>query len=71
MLPQPNARRSKFRTEYGSYDWQAGLEYGWDLIDQSSSGSIAACIVECVQGDAGVFTLPNGYLEALKEHCHR
>lgn len=71
MLPQPNAQKSKFRNHNGLYDWQAELDYAWDLIDQSSSGSLAACIVECVQGDAGVLPLPYGYLRALKEHCRR
>lgn len=39
------------------------------LIDQASCGSLAACIVECIQGDGGVHVLPEGYLKALKRHC--
>lgn len=69
MLPQPNAYRSVFRHKDGSYDWKTELDYGWSLIDQASCGSIAACLVECVQGDGGVHVLPAGYLKALKRHC--
>ncbi|KAK3050002.1 hypothetical protein LTR09_008657 [Extremus antarcticus] len=69
MLPQPNAYRSIFRHADGSYDWVSELCYGWQLIDQASCGSLAACIVECIQGDGGVHVLPEGYLKALKRHC--
>lgn len=69
MLPQPNAYRSIFRHKDGTYDWEAELDYGWSLIDQASCGSIAACLVECVQGDGGIHPLPHGYLRALKQHC--
>lgn len=71
MLPQPNAYRSIFRHKDGTYDWEKELNYGWNLIDQASYGSIAACLVECVQGDGGVHVLPPGYLRALKRHCER
>jgi 4-aminobutyrate aminotransferase-like enzyme len=69
MLPQPNAYRSVFRHGDGSHDWETELNHGWELIDQASCGSLAACIVECIQGDAGVNILPPGYLKALKRHC--
>lgn len=71
MLPQPNAYQSIFRHEDGTYDWETELNYGWSLIDQASCGSIAACLVECVQGDGGIHVLPTGYLAALKRHCDR
>ena len=69
MLPQPNAYRSVFRHGDGSHDWEKELNHGWELIDQASCGSLAVCIVECIQGDAGVNILPPGYLKALKRHC--
>ena len=69
MLPQPNAYHSVFRHKDGTYDWETELDYGWNLIDQASCGSIAACLVECVQGDGGIHVLPPGYLKALKRHC--
>ncbi|KAL0940004.1 2,2-dialkylglycine decarboxylase 1 [Colletotrichum truncatum] len=71
MLPAPNAYRSIFRNPDGSYDWEAELEYGWNMIDQASCGSLAACIVECIQSSAGMHVLPPGYLKALKKHCER
>lgn len=71
MLPQPNAYRSIFRHKDGTYDWETELNYGWSLIDQASCGSIAACLVECVQGDGGIHVLPPGYLRALKRQCER
>ncbi|KIX99518.1 uncharacterized protein Z520_05094 [Fonsecaea multimorphosa CBS 102226] len=71
MLPPPNAYRSIFRNPDGSYDWETELNYGWDLIDRASCGSLAACIVECIQSSAGMHVLPQGYLKALKSHCEK
>ncbi|EXJ60853.1 2,2-dialkylglycine decarboxylase (pyruvate) [Cladophialophora yegresii CBS 114405] len=71
MLPPPNAYRSIFRNPDGSYDWETELNYGWELIDRASCGSLAACIVECIQSSAGMHVLPRGYLKALKKHCER
>ncbi len=71
MLPPPNAYRSIFRRPDGSYDWQTELDYGWSLIDKASCGSLAACIVECIQSSAGMHVLPPGYLKALKKHCEQ
>ncbi|KAF2753494.1 2,2-dialkylglycine decarboxylase [Pseudovirgaria hyperparasitica] len=69
MLPAPNAYRSIFRNTDGSYDWETELNYGWSLIDRASCGSLAACIVECIQSSAGMHVLPKGYLKALRKHC--
>lgn len=71
MLPPPNAYRSIFRNADGSYDWEKELDYGWSLIDRASCGSLAACIVECIQSSAGMHVLPAGYLKALKKHCEQ
>ncbi|KAJ5463196.1 Pyridoxal phosphate-dependent transferasemajor regionsubdomain 2 [Penicillium sp. IBT 31633x] len=71
MLPPPNAYRSVFRRPDGSYDWEAELEYGWRMIDMQSCGSLAACIVECIQSSAGMHVLPPGYLAALKRECEK
>ncbi|KAI9172654.1 2,2-dialkylglycine decarboxylase [Paramyrothecium foliicola] len=56
---------------HGSYDWEKELDYGFKLIDLQSCGSLAACIVECVQSSGGVHILPSGYLKSLKNHCER
>ena len=69
MLPPPNTYRSIFRNQDGTYDWEKELDYGWGLIDRASCGSLAACIVECIQSSAGMHVLPSGYLKALKKHC--
>lgn len=71
MLPPPNAYRSIFRRPDGSYDWEAEMEYGWRMIDMQSCGSLAACIVECIQSSAGMHVLPPGYLRALKRECEK
>ncbi|KAJ6141004.1 hypothetical protein N7497_011897 [Penicillium chrysogenum] len=71
MLPPPNAYRSIFRRADGSYDWEAEMEYGWRMIDMQSCGSLAACIVECIQSSAGMHVLPPGYLAALKRECEK
>ncbi|KFA75694.1 hypothetical protein S40288_06162 [Stachybotrys chartarum IBT 40288] len=69
MLPSPNAYRSVFRKADGSYDWETELDYGWKMIDLQSCGSLAACIIECIQSSGGMITLPPGYLKALKRRC--
>ena len=71
MLPPPNAYRSIFRRPDGSYDWEAEMEYGWRMIDMQSCGSLAACIVECIQSSGGMHVLPPGYLAALKRECEK
>ncbi|KAI9151626.1 2,2-dialkylglycine decarboxylase [Paramyrothecium foliicola] len=71
MLPAPNAYRSVFRKSDGSFDWEAELDYGWRMVDLQTTGSLAACIVECIQSSGGMHVLPTGYLKALKRHCER
>ena len=68
-LPTPNAYRSPFRRADGSYDWEAELDYGFDLVDHQSSGSLAACVVEPILSSGGIIELPEGYLAALKARC--
>jgi 2,2-dialkylglycine decarboxylase (pyruvate) len=68
-LPSPNAYRSPFRNEDGSHDWKAELDYGFDLVDQQSVGSLAACLVEPILSSGGIIELPLGYLAALKAKC--
>jgi 4-aminobutyrate aminotransferase-like enzyme len=71
LLPAPNAYRSIFRHKDGTYDWETELNYGWNLIDSASCGSLAAVIVECIQSSAGIHVLPPGYLKAMKAHCEK
>ena len=68
-LPTPNAYRSPFRHPDGSYDWEAELQYGFDLVDQQSSGSLAACLVEPILSSGGIIEPPPGYLARLQQMC--
>ncbi|WP_053204075.1 aspartate aminotransferase family protein [Jiangella muralis] len=69
VLPTPNAYRSPFRHPDGSHDWESELEYGFDMVDTQSNGSLAACLVEPILSSGGVIELPEGYLARLKELC--
>jgi 4-aminobutyrate aminotransferase-like enzyme len=68
-LPTPNGYRSIFRHPNGSYDWETELNYGFDLLDKQSCGSLAAVIVEPILSSGGMLELPPGYLKVLKKHC--
>lgn len=71
VLPAPNAYRSIFRHEDGSYDWETELNYGWSLVDAASVGSLAAVIIEPILSSGGMLVLPDGYLKAMKRHCEK
>lgn len=67
-IPAPTAYRPRF-TRHGALDWEAELDYGFDLIDRQSSGNLAAFIAEPILSSGGVIDLPVGYLVALKRKC--
>ena len=67
-LPTPHAYRSPFASD-SRYDWEGELDYGFELIDLQSVGSLAACIVEPILSSGGIIELPEGYLPALAERC--
>lgn len=71
VLPSPNAYRSIFRNQDGSYDWKTELEYGWSLVDAQSTGSLACVIIEPVMSSGGMLILPDGYLKEMKKHCEK
>lgn len=68
-LPSPNAYRSPFRRTDGSYDWETELDYGFQLVDTLSTGSLAACLIEPILSSGGIIELPIGYLAKLKQKC--
>ncbi|RII20485.1 2,2-dialkylglycine decarboxylase [Streptomyces sp. YIM 130001] len=68
-LPTPNSYRSPFRRPDGSYDWEAELDYGFALVDQQSTGTLAACLIEPILSSGGIIELPVGYLGRLKAMC--
>ncbi|MGL5809618.1 MAG: aspartate aminotransferase family protein [Nocardioides sp.] len=69
VLPTPNAYRSPFRHPDGSHDWQTELDFGFGLVDQQTTGSLAACLIEPILSSGGIVELPQGYLRRLREFC--
>ena len=67
-IPAPYPYRPRFERN-GHFDWQAELDYAFDLIDRQSSGNLAAFIAEPILSSGGVIDLPLGYLAALKQKC--
>ncbi len=67
-IPAPNAYRPGFERN-GVADWQAELDYGFALVDQQSTGNLAAFIAEPILSSGGIIDLPHGYLTALKRKC--
>ncbi|MCJ2093507.1 aspartate aminotransferase family protein [Methylobacterium sp. J-072] len=67
-IPVPNAYRPAFVTD-GAADWQAELNYAFALIDQQSTGNLAAFLAEPILSSGGIIELPLGYLAALKRKC--
>jgi len=67
-IPAPNAYRPTFEKD-GAADWQAELDYAFALIDQQSTGNLAAFLAEPILSSGGIIDLPLGYLAALKRKC--
>lgn len=67
-IPAPNAYRPQFERG-GRADWQAELDYAFDLVDRQSSGNLAAFIAEPILSSGGLLDLPLGYLGSLKQKC--
>lgn len=67
-IPAPYPYRPRFERD-GRFDWQAELDYAFDLIDRQSSGNLAAFIAEPILSSGGLIDLPLGYLAALKRKC--
>lgn len=68
-LPTPNPYRPDFVDADGALEWQRQLDFGFDLIDAQSVGSLAACIVEPILSSGGVIEPPPGYFAELKRRC--
>jgi 2,2-dialkylglycine decarboxylase (pyruvate) len=68
-IPAPNTYRPDFTTPDGKLDWQRQLDFGFDLIDAQSVGSLAACIVEPILSSGGILEPPLGYFAALQRKC--
>jgi len=68
-IPAPNAYRPDFTDASGSLDWRRQLDFGFELIDAQSVGSLAACLVEPILSSGGIIDPPPGYFAALAEKC--
>jgi 2,2-dialkylglycine decarboxylase (pyruvate) len=68
-IPVPNAYRPDFTTPDGELDWRRQLDFGFEMIDAQSVGSLAACLVEPILSSGGVIEPPPGYFAALREKC--
>jgi 2,2-dialkylglycine decarboxylase (pyruvate) len=68
-IPTPNPYRPDFTTPTGELDWRRQLDFGFDLIDAQSVGSLAACLVEPILSSGGVIEPPPGYFAALRQKC--
>ncbi|MEU5257283.1 aspartate aminotransferase family protein [Amycolatopsis sp. NPDC021455] len=68
-IPAPNAYRPDFTDASGSLDWRRQLDFGFEMIDAQSVGSLAACLVEPILSSGGVIEPPPGYFAALAAKC--
>lgn len=68
-IPAPNAFRPRFTHADGTLDWQTELDDAFALVDQQSTGNLAAFIAEPILSSGGILELPEGYLAALKRKC--
>ncbi|MBB5852322.1 aspartate aminotransferase family protein [Amycolatopsis umgeniensis] len=68
-IPSPNSYRPDFVTAEGELDWRRQLDFGFEMIDAQSVGSLAACVVEPILSSGGIIEPPIGYFAALREKC--
>ena len=70
VLPAPTPYRPAF-LKGDTYDWEAELDYGFELYDRQSTGSPAALILESIFSSGGVVVPPKGYLKAAAERARK
>ncbi|GAA5165094.1 aspartate aminotransferase family protein [Pseudonocardia eucalypti] len=68
-IPAPNTYRPDFTTADGELDWRRQLDFGFEMVDAQSVGSLAACLVEPILSSGGILEPPPGYLAALRDKC--
>lgn len=70
VLPAPTPYRPRF-LKGEDYDWEAELDYGFELYDRQSTGAPAAIILESILSSGGVIVPPPGYLKAAAERARK
>ncbi|MEZ5815545.1 MAG: aspartate aminotransferase family protein [Hyphomicrobiaceae bacterium] len=70
VLAAPTPYRPTFLSG-DRYDWEAELDYGFELYDRQSAGAPAAVIVETILSSGGVVVPPDGYHVALAERARQ
>jgi 2,2-dialkylglycine decarboxylase (pyruvate) len=68
--PGPSSYRPRF-LRGDDYDWEAELDYGFELYDRQSAGAPAALILESILSSGGVIVPPPGYLSAAAARARR
>jgi 2,2-dialkylglycine decarboxylase (pyruvate) len=68
VIPTPNPYRPLIEKD-GRHDWQAELDFAFDIVDRQSVGSLAAFIAEPILSAGGVIEPPAGYFAGLKQKC--
>ena len=64
-LPSPHPYRSPFATN-GEYDWRSELDWGFEMIDRQSTGSLAAMIAEPISELGGHHRASGGVLRRAR-----
>jgi 2,2-dialkylglycine decarboxylase (pyruvate) len=67
-IPAPSCYRCPLRLTFPACDY-ACLRVGFELVDRASVGSLAAFIMEPIQGTAGTIEPPPGYLDLARSLC--
>ena len=69
-IPAPYRYRPDFTTAAATSTGSVELDFGFDLVDAQSVGSLAACIVEPIAfSSGGIIEPPPGYFTALRDKC--
>ncbi len=68
-IPAPDSYRPDFTDADGNLDWRRQLDFGFELIDAQSVGSLAAFLAEPILSSGGIIEPPPGYFAALAGKC--